>query len=56
MQLYGAEFVGRWGTADNWPAWAQLEVARQGARLGTRFHAVAEHRSLLRPALTSAQD
>ena len=27
MLTYGREFVGRWGTADNWPVWAQLEAA-----------------------------
>jgi hypothetical protein len=27
MVTYGREFVGRWGTADNWPVWAQLETA-----------------------------
>ena len=24
---YGGEFVRRWGTADNWPVWAQLQAA-----------------------------
>jgi hypothetical protein len=27
MVTYGRDFVGRWGTADNWPVWAQLETA-----------------------------
>jgi Transglycosylase-like domain len=27
MSMYGGAFVARWGTADNWPAWAQLEAA-----------------------------
>jgi hypothetical protein len=27
MRMYGHDFVGRWGTADNWPVWAQLEAA-----------------------------
>jgi hypothetical protein len=27
MSTYGGDFVGRWGTADNWPVWAQLEAA-----------------------------
>jgi Transglycosylase-like domain len=27
MARYGPDFVGRWGTADNWPVWAQLEAA-----------------------------
>lgn len=27
---YGGEFVQRWGTADNWPVWAQLKAAMRG--------------------------
>jgi hypothetical protein len=27
MATYGRDFLGRWGTADNWPVWAQLEAA-----------------------------
>jgi hypothetical protein len=27
MSLYGPQFVARWGTADHWPVWAQLEAA-----------------------------
>src|SRR5947208_2358625 len=27
MVTYARDFVGRWGTADNWPVWAQLEAA-----------------------------
>ena len=37
MQLYGHEFVARWGTADNWPAWAQLEVAARAHASGRGF-------------------
>ena len=29
QQSYGSEFLHRWGTADNWPVWAQLQA---GAR------------------------
>lgn len=25
---YGRRFLRRWGTADHWPVWAQLEVGR----------------------------
>jgi hypothetical protein len=27
---YGRRYLGRWGTADNWPIWAQLETAARG--------------------------
>jgi len=27
QQSHGAEFLQRWGTANNWPVWAQLEAA-----------------------------
>ncbi len=37
MQLYGHEFVSRWGTADNWPVWAQLEVAAKAHASGRGF-------------------
>jgi len=37
QRLYGAEFVRRWGTADNWPAWAQLEAAVTAYRSGRGF-------------------
>jgi hypothetical protein len=37
MQRYGAEFIGRWGTADNWPAWAQLEAAARAHDSGRGF-------------------
>jgi hypothetical protein len=37
MSLYGAEFVRRWGTADNWPAWAQLEAAARAHESGRGF-------------------
>jgi hypothetical protein len=34
---YGGDFVGRWGTADNWPAWAQLQTAVRAYRAGRGF-------------------
>lgn len=37
MQRYGQDFVGRWGTADNWPAWAQLEAAARAHDSGRGF-------------------
>jgi hypothetical protein len=27
MRTYGSEFMARWGTADNWPVWAQIQAA-----------------------------
>ena len=38
QSLYGADFVGRWGTADNWPAWAQLQAAARAYRSGRGFY------------------
>jgi hypothetical protein len=35
---YGADFVERWGTADNWPAWAQLLAATRAYRSGRGFY------------------
>jgi len=37
MERYGAEFIGRWGTADNWPVWAQLEAAARAHDSGRGF-------------------
>jgi len=37
QRLYGAEFLRRWGTADNWPAWAQLSAAVSAYRSGRGF-------------------
>jgi hypothetical protein len=34
---YGGDFVVRWGTADNWPAWAQLQAAVRAFRAGRGF-------------------
>jgi len=35
---YGSEFIRRWGTADNWPAWAQLVAATRAYRSGRGFY------------------
>ena len=37
MRLYGPEFVARWGTANNWPIWAQLEASAR-AQSSRGFH------------------
>jgi hypothetical protein len=37
QRRYGGEFSSRWGTADNWPAWAQLETAARAYRSGRGF-------------------
>lgn len=29
---YGRAFLRRWGTADHWPIWAQLQAGRNGYR------------------------
>jgi hypothetical protein len=29
MGSYGSEFLSRWGTADNWPVWAQITAAER---------------------------
>ena len=29
---YGRAFLRRWGTADQWPVWAQLQAGRNGYR------------------------
>ena len=34
---YGGDFVRRWGTADNWPVWAQLQAAVRAYRSGRGF-------------------
>jgi hypothetical protein len=38
QSLYGSDFVARWGTADNWPAWAQLQVAARAYKSGRGFY------------------
>ncbi|HET7648740.1 MAG TPA: hypothetical protein VFK17_09220 [Gaiellaceae bacterium] len=35
---YGAEYLRRWGTADNWPTWAQLHAAVRAYRSGRGFY------------------
>ena len=30
MRAYGPSYYRRWGTADNWPVWAQLSAGRRG--------------------------
>jgi len=37
QRRYGADYLSRWGTADNWPAWAQLETAVRAYRSGRGF-------------------
>jgi hypothetical protein len=34
---YGADFLQRWGTADNWPVWAQLQAAVRAYQSGRGF-------------------
>lgn len=34
---YGAAYLKRWGTADNWPVWAQLDAAARAYRSGRGF-------------------
>jgi len=34
---FGSAFFGRWGTADNWPIWAQVVVARRAYSNGLGF-------------------
>ena len=34
---YGGDYLRRWGTADNWPAWAQLTAAVRAYRSGRGF-------------------
>jgi hypothetical protein len=35
---YGADYVRRWGTADNWPSWAQVHAAVRAYRSGRGFY------------------
>jgi hypothetical protein len=37
QRRYGSDFALRWGTADNWPAWAQLETAVRAYHAGRGF-------------------
>jgi hypothetical protein len=34
---YGSDFLARWGTADNWPEWAQKEAAKRAYESGRGF-------------------
>jgi hypothetical protein len=34
---YGTDFLQRWGTADNWPVWAQLQAAARAYQSGRGF-------------------
>jgi hypothetical protein len=38
QSLYGSDYVARWGTADNWPVWAQLQVAVRAYKSGRGFY------------------
>src|SRR5215213_842210 len=38
MRAHGADFLARWGTADRWPAWAQIEAAARAHRSGRGFY------------------
>jgi hypothetical protein len=35
---YGADFLRRWGTADKWPVWAQLQAAGRAYQSGRGFY------------------
>ena len=37
MQRYGTAYLHRWGTADRWPAWAQIAVSVRAYRSGRGF-------------------
>jgi hypothetical protein len=37
MARYGSDFEARWGTADNWPSWAQLTAARRARDSGRGY-------------------
>lgn len=37
MRNYGSEYVRRWGTADNWPVWAQIDAAKRAYHSGRGF-------------------
>ena len=38
QQRYGSDFLDRWGTADHWPAWAQLQAAVRAYDDGRGFY------------------
>jgi hypothetical protein len=35
---YGSDYLQRWGTADNWPAWAQIQAAASAYKSGRGFY------------------
>jgi hypothetical protein len=37
QQLYGRDYLRRWGTADRWPSWAQIAAAVRAFRAGRGF-------------------
>ena len=37
QRSYGRDYLHRWGTADNWPAWAQMQTAVRAYRAGRGF-------------------
>ena len=37
QRLYGRSYLRRWGTADNWPVWAQLDAAVRAYHAGRGF-------------------
>jgi len=38
QSTYGGEYVKRWGTADNWPIWAQFDAAIKAYKRGRGFY------------------
>jgi hypothetical protein len=38
QKRYGSPYLRRWGTADRWPAWAQVEAAVRAYRSGRGFY------------------
>lgn len=38
QRTYGPEFMARWGTADNWPVWAQITAARRARDSGRGYY------------------
>jgi hypothetical protein len=37
QSLYGGEYLRRWGTADAWPVWAQIQAAVRAYQSGRGF-------------------
>ena len=37
MHSYGAAYSRRWGTADNWPVWAQIDASIRAYKSGRGF-------------------